>query len=143
MLGKSPASPVRSDPGTAVPGEISMKIRWMIAVVTLASAGSPAFATDVYHPARSAEEGVVLRTDHMKGLNRVQVEDDVLAARREGTLTNISRGYPPRFPLMSAPVSNRTRDQVQQEFQSWKMQPLTPDGRRMLPGVGLLDREAP
>jgi hypothetical protein len=120
-----------------------MKIRWIIAIASLAAAGSPSFATDLYHPASSAEEGVVLRTDHMKGVSRAQVEDDVLAAKRDGTLTNISRGYPPRYPFGSAPASTRTRQQVEQEFHSWKMQPLTPGGRRMLPGIGLVDREAP
>lgn len=120
-----------------------MKIRWTIAAITLLSAGTASFATDAYHSASSAEEGVVLRTDHMKGLTRAQVEDDVLAAKREGTLTNISRGYPPRYPLSSVPVSTRTREQVEQEFRAWKMQPLSPDGKRTLPGIGLLDREAP
>lgn len=120
-----------------------MNIRCTIAAVTLASAGTASFATDSYHPASSAEEGAVLRTDHMKGLTRAQVEDDVLAAKRDGTLTNISRGYPPRYPHSSVPASNRTRAQVEQEFRTWKMQPLSPDGKRMLPGIGLIDREAP
>lgn len=120
-----------------------MKVRWIIATAALASAGSSSFATDLYHPARSAEEGVALRTDHMKGLTRAQVEDDVLAAKRDGTLTNISRGYPPRYPFGSALASTMTRQQVEQEFRTWKMQPLTPDGKRMLPGVGLVDREGP
>lgn len=120
-----------------------MKIRWIVAVVTLALAGSPSFATDLYHAASSAEEGVVLRADHMKGVTSAQVESEVLAARRDGTLTNISRGYPPRFPLSAAPASTRTREQVEQEFHSWKRQPLSPDGKRMLPGAGPVDREGP
>ena len=68
-----------------------MKTRSVIAAVAIASAGSFAFADNVYHPSPSAEEGMVLRTDHMKsGLTRAQVEDDVLAAVRAGTMTNTS-----------------------------------------------------
>lgn len=120
-----------------------MKTHWTIAAATLLSAGGAAFAADVYAPARSAEEGMVLRPDPSGGLSRAQVEDDVLAARRDGTLTNISRGYPPRFPFSSPPVSTRTRQDVGQEFTTWKMQPVRPDGKKALPGVGLVDREAP
>ena len=121
-----------------------MNMRWTIAVALIASTTLPSMATELYHPAGSPEEGAVLRTDHMKGdLTRAQVEEGVLAAARDGTLTNISRGYPPRFPTVSAPVSGKTRQQVEQEFQAWKMQPLTPDGKRMVPGVGLVDRDGP
>lgn len=110
-----------------------MKMSW-IAVATLAAAATASFATELYHPS-NPEEGVTLRPEHMKsGLTRAQVEDGVLAAQRDGSLTWISRGYPPRYPLTPGPGLSKTRSQVEQELHDWKRQSGRPDGSRSQPG---------
>lgn len=116
-----------------------MKVCKLTAIAVLTSLGSVSFASELYH-ASNAEEGAVLRSDHMAtGLTRAQVQSDVLAAQRNGTLTWISRGYPPRFPIVSAPTLTKTREQVLQEFNQWKMRPVRPDGSYLVPGVGWED----
>lgn len=120
-----------------------MTTRFLIAIAALAGSASFTFASDLYHPS-NAEEGVALRQDHMKsGMTRAQVEEGVMAAQREGTLTWISRGYPPRYPLASIPPVGKTRAQVEQELFEWKRQPTRPDGSRPVPGVAWTDPVAP
>lgn len=120
-----------------------MKLRLLIAFTTLAFGTSVSSASELYHPS-NAEEGATWTPGHLKGnLSRAQVEDGVLAAQRDGTLTWISRGYPPRYPLVPAPAFTKSREQVKQELQEWKRQPARPDGSRLAPGGGWVDVMAP
>lgn len=120
-----------------------MNAGWKFAVAAVAWAATVSFASELYHPA-SAEEGMTLRPDHMKGgLTRTQVEQTVLAAQKDGTLTWISRGYPPRYPLSAGPSLTKTRAQVEQELLEWKQQPVRGDGARRVPGTGWVEQGAP
>lgn len=120
-----------------------MKLRLLIALTALASGTAVSLASELYHPS-NAEEGVMWTPVHAKGgLSRAQVEESVLAAQRDGTLTWISRGYPPRYPFVPAPALTKSREQVRQELQEWKRQPVRPDGARLVPGMGWVDSMAP
>jgi hypothetical protein len=106
------------------------------AVIATASAviGSGVLASELYHPAASAEEGMTLHLDHRKGsLTRAEVEASVMQAQRDGTLTWISRGYPPRYPFAQGPALTRTRADVDAELRAWKMRPPA-DGLYLVPG---------
>ena len=111
-----------------------MKRMPWIAVAAMAASASASLATELYHSS-NPEEGVTLRTDHMKaGLTRAQVEEGVLAAQRDGTLTWISRGYPARYPLVPAPALSNTRAQVERDLFDWKRGSGRLDGAKSAPG---------
>lgn len=115
--------------------ETTMKVRHLAFAASLGIVASTAFATELYHPTKNAEEGVTLRPDHMSsGLTREQVNATVMGAQRDGTLTWISRGYPARYPHAAGPNLTKTAEQVQQELRMWKANPVTADGLREVGG---------
>lgn len=120
-----------------------MKTRALIVSVLSLSAGL-SLADQLYHPS-NPEEGAKLRFDHMPATSRAAVEQDVMAAQRDGSLMWISRGYPARYPLQVGPTLKNTRSQVVDEMERWRLNPVTPDGLRMVQGeLGWTDaKQAP
>lgn len=118
-----------------------MKVRHvLIAAASLGMFASASFATELYHPS-NAEEGVSFQPAHLStALTRAQVHATVVAAQGDGTLTWISRGYPPRYPHTAGPASSTTRAQVLDELRLWKARPVTTDGMRQVQGeLGWVD----
>ncbi|MBO1011488.1 MULTISPECIES: hypothetical protein [Acidovorax] len=112
-----------------------MKIRTAILVASLAAFATASFATSVYHASPSQEEGVSLAPDHLgNAVSRQAVESTVLAAQKDGSLYWISRGYPATYPLVPGPKLTKTRQQVLDELQAAKRNPVTSDGMRDLGG---------
>ena len=105
-----------------------MKVRTAILVASLAASATASFATSVYHASPSQEEGVSLAADHLgNAVSRQAVESTVLAAQKDGSLYWISRGYPATYPLVPGPKLTKTRQQVLDELQSAKRNPVTSD----------------
>ncbi len=76
-----------------------------------------------------------LAADHLgNAVSRQAVESTVLAAQKDGTLYWISRGYPGTYPLVPAPKLTKTRQQVLDELQSAKRNPVGRDGVRDMGG---------
>ena len=112
-----------------------MKVRTAILVASLAASATASFATSVYHTSPSQEEGVSLAPDHLgNAVTRQSVESTVLAAQKDGSLYWISRGYPATYPLVKAPVSTKSRQQVLDELQAAQKRPATANGVRDLGG---------
>lgn len=112
-----------------------MKTRTALIAVSLAISAGASFATSVYHPSASQEEGVSLAADHLGGaVSRQAVQGAVIAAQQDGSLHWISRGYPATYPLVKGPALTKTRQQVSGELQAAKRSPVTQDGVRDLGG---------
>lgn len=112
-----------------------MKFRTAVLVASLAASATASFATSVYHASPSQEEGVSLAPDHLgNAVTRQAVESSVLTAQKDGSLYWISRGYPATYPLVPGPKLTKTRQQVTDELQSAKRNPVTSDGMRDLGG---------
>ncbi|MCZ8112988.1 MAG: DUF4148 domain-containing protein [Rubrivivax sp.] len=85
----------------------------LAAVATVAALPMAASATSVYHPAQG-EAGVTKHLDHLTSTKtRAQVQAEVLAAQKDGTLSRIARGLP--LPAETQGM-NRTRAQVVAEM---------------------------
>ncbi|MCI5069076.1 hypothetical protein [Acidovorax sp.] len=111
-----------------------MEIRTALIIASLAATTS-SFASSVYHQSTVQEEGVVFTPNHIGNtVSRETVQNAVLAAQTDGSLQWISRGYPATYPLVKAPTSTKTRDQVLQELQAVKRAPVTADGMRDMGG---------
>ena len=112
-----------------------MKVRTAFLVASLAASGTASFATSVYHESPSQEEGVALAPDHLgNAISREAVANTVVAAQKDGSLYWISRGYPATYPLVPGPKLTKTRQQVTDELQAAKRNPITRDGMRDLGG---------
>ena len=101
-----------------------------LVAIALAAVGATSHAEELFHP-NNSEVGVAIHPNHPNtdsGLTRAQVLTQVMGAQRDGTLTWISRGYPPRYPLSSGPALSKTREQVENELRAWKANPVTSDG---------------
>mgnify|MGYP003601923371 CR=1 FL=1 len=93
-----------------------MKVRTAILVASLAASATASFATSVYHASPSQEEGVSLAADHLgNAVSRQAVESTVLA-------------------LVPGPKLTKTRQQVLDELQSAKRNPVGRDGVRDMGG---------
>jgi hypothetical protein len=80
-----------------------------IAIATVAALPMAASATSVYHPA-DGEAGVTKHLDHLTSTkSRAQVQAEVLAAQKDGTLFRIQRALP--LPAETQGM-NKTRAQV-------------------------------
>lgn len=114
----------------------------LLATTALSLAVPLSFATEIYHPS-NAEEGAMLRTDHMGGgPSRDQIDGELLAAQRNGSLSWISRGYPAGYPLVRSAPLTKTSDEVRSELQQWKRRPVTGGGLTLLPGeLGWVDAD--
>ena len=76
-----------------------------------------------------------LAADHLgNAVSRQAVENTVLAAQKDGSLYWISRGYPATYPLVPGPKLTKTRQQVLDELQSAKRNPVGRDGVRDMGG---------
>lgn len=67
-------------------------------------------------------------------VSREGVQKDVLVAQQNGSLHLISRGYPATYPLVKAPASTKSRQQVFDELQAAQKRPATANGVRDLGG---------
>jgi hypothetical protein len=115
--------------------ETIMKVRTAILVASLAASATASFATSVYHASPSQEEGVSLAADHLgNAVSRQAVENTVLAAQKDSSLYWISRGYPATYPLVPGPKLTKTRQQVLDELQTAKRNPVTSEGLRDIGG---------
>ncbi|WP_159322772.1 hypothetical protein, partial [Raoultella terrigena] len=86
-----------------------MKTRTALIAASLAISAGASFATSVYHPSASQEEGVSLAADHLGGaVSRQAVQGAVIAAQQDGSLHWISRGYPATYPLVKGPALTKT-----------------------------------
>ena len=111
-----------------------MKVRTALIIASLAATTS-SFASSVYHASPVQEEGAVFAPDHLGNtVSRETVQNTVLAAQKDGSLQWISRGYPATYPLVKAPVSNKSRQQVLDELQAAQKGPATTNGVRDLGG---------
>lgn len=85
----------------------------LAAVATVAALPMAASATSVYHPA-DGEAGVTKHLDHLTSTKtRAQVQAEVLAAQKDGTLSRIALGLPLAAETQGM---NRTRAQVVSEL---------------------------
>ena len=76
-----------------------------------------------------------LAADHLgNAVSRQAVESTVLAAQKDGSLYWISRGYPATYPLVPGLKLTKTRQQVLDELQTSKRNPVTSDGLRDIGG---------
>lgn len=112
-----------------------MKVRNALIIAGLATAATTSFASSVYHQSPVQEEGAVFTPEHLgNAVSRDSVRNNVLVAQQDGSLHWISRGYPATYPLVKAPMQSKTRDQVRQELEQAKRNPLTADGMRDMGG---------
>ena len=85
----------------------------LAAIANVAALPMAASATSVYHPAQG-EAGATQHLDHLTSTKtRAQVQAEVLAAQKDGTLFSIQRGLP--LPAETQGM-NRTRAQVVSEL---------------------------
>ncbi len=85
----------------------------LAAVATVAALPMAASATSVYHPAQG-EAGVTKHLDHLTSTKtRAQVQAEVLAAQKDGTLFRIQRSLPLAAETKGM---NKTRAQVVSEL---------------------------
>lgn len=85
----------------------------LIAIAIAIAIPSLASATSLYHPA-GGEVGATSHPDHVKSnISRGDVLGSVELARKDGTLSILSRGG--AVP-MKATAPSKTREQVQQEY---------------------------
>ena len=76
-----------------------------------------------------------LAADHLgNAVSRQAVENTVLATQKDGSLYWISRGYPATYPLVPGPKLTKTRQQVLDELQTAKRNPVTSEGLRDIGG---------
>ena len=85
----------------------------LAAIATVAALPMAASATSVYHPA-DGEAGVTKHLDHLTSTKtRAQVQAEVLAAQKDGSLFRIQRGLPLAAETQGM---NKTRAQVVSEL---------------------------
>lgn len=112
-----------------------MKIRYLVLTAALAGIGNWAMATQLYHPSISQEEGSKFEAQHLiNRTSRTAVQQSVMLAQRDGTLSWISRGYPASYPLVQGPSLSKSRQQVQEELRAWQRNPVGQDGMRYVGG---------
>lgn len=112
-----------------------MKVRNALIIAGLAAAATTSFASSVYHKSPVQEEGAVFAPEHLGNtVSRDSVRNNVLVAQQDGSMHWISRGYPATYPLVKAPALSKTRDQVRQELEQARRNPVTADGMRDMGG---------
>lgn len=112
-----------------------MKVRNALIIVGLATVATTSFAASAYHASPVQEKGAVFTPDHLGNtVSRDSVRNTVLVAQQDGSLQWISRGYPATYPLVKAPTLTKSRDQVLQELEYAKRNPITQDGMRDMGG---------
>eukprot|EP01137_Pigoraptor_chileana_P035842 Opistho-2@30510 len=112
-----------------------MKVRNALIIVGLATVATTSFAASAYHASPVQEQGAVFTPDHLGNtVSRDSVRNTVLVAQQDGSLQWISRGYPATYPLVKAPTLTKSRDQVLQELEYAKRNPITADGMRDMGG---------
>ena len=112
-----------------------MKVRNALIIVGLATVATASFAGSAYHASPVQEQGAVFTPDHLGNtVSRESVRNAVLVAQQDGSLQWISRGYPATYPLVKAPALSKTREQVRQELEYSRKNPVTADGMRDMGG---------
>lgn len=112
-----------------------MKVRFALIALGLATAATASLSSTVYHTSPTQEEGVTFVPSHLgNAVSREDVQRNVLVAQQDGSLHWISRGYPATYPLVKAPVSTKSRQQVLDELQAAQKRPATANGVRDLGG---------
>ena len=112
-----------------------MKVRFALIALGLATAATASLASTVYHTSPTQEEGVSFVPSHLgNAVSREDVQKNVLVAQQDGSLHWISRGYPASYPLVPGPKLTKTRQQVLDELQSAKRNPVGRDGVRDMGG---------
>lgn len=112
-----------------------MKIRNALIIAGLAAVATTSFASSAYHNSPVQEEGAMFAPTHLGNtVSRDSVRNNVLIAQQDGSLHWISRGYPATYPLVKAPALSKTRDQVKQELEYARKNPVTADGMRDMGG---------
>ena len=112
-----------------------MKVRNALIIVGLATVATASFAGSAYHASPVQEQGAVFTPDHLGNtVSRESVRNAVLVAQQDGSLQWISRGYPGTYPLVPGPKLTKTRQQVLDELQSAKRNPVGRDGVRDMGG---------
>lgn len=112
-----------------------MKVRFALTAFSLAATATASFASTAFHASPSQEEGATFLPSHLgDSVSREDVEKDVLVAQKNGSLQWISRGYPATYPLIKAPESTKSRQQVLDELQAAQKRPSTANGVRDLGG---------
>ena len=112
-----------------------MKVRNALIIVGLATVATASFAGSAYHASPVQEKGAVFTPDHLGNtVSRESVRNAVLVAQQDGSLQWISRGYPATYPLVKAPALSKTREQVRQELEYSRKNPVTADGMRDMGG---------
>lgn len=112
-----------------------MKARFALIAFSLAATATASFASTAFHTSPSQEEGATFVPSHLgRTVSREDVQQNVLVAQQNGSLHWISRGYPATYPLVKAPVSNKSRHQVLDELQAAQKGPATTNGVRDLGG---------
>ena len=115
--------------------EILMKVRNALIIVGLATVATASFAGSAYHASPVQEQGAVFTPDHLGNtVSRESVRNAVLVAQQDGSLQWISRCYPATYPLVKAPALSKTREQVRQELEYSRKNPVTADGMRDMGG---------
>lgn len=111
-----------------------MKARFALVACSLASA-TASFASTAFHTSPIHEESVAFVPSHVGGtVSREDVQQNVLVAQQNGSLHWISGGYPATYPLVKAPASTKSRQQVLDELQAAQKRPTTLNGVRDLGG---------
>ena len=112
-----------------------MKARFALIACSLAATATASIASTAFHTSPSQEEGATLVPSHLGGtVSREDVQQNVLVAQQNGSLHWISRGYPATYPLVKGPQLTKTRQQVLDEMQAAKRNPVTSDGVRDMGG---------
>ena len=112
-----------------------MKVRFALIALGLATAATASLASTAYHTSPTQEEGATFVPSHLgNAVSREDVQKNVLIAQQDGSLHWISRGYPATYPLVKAPVSTKSRQQVLDELQSAQKRPTATNGVRDLGG---------
>ena len=112
-----------------------MKTRNVLIIASLAAVATTSFASSAYHASPVQEEGAKFAPDHLGNtVSRDSVRNNVLVAQQDGSLHWISRGYPAAYPLVKAPPLSESRDQVRQELENARRNPVTADGMRDMGG---------
>ena len=112
-----------------------MKARFALIACSLAATATASIASTAFHTSPSQEEGATFVPSHLGGtVSREDVQQNVLVAQQNGSLHWISGGYPATYPLVKAPASTKSRQQVLDKLQAAQKRPSTLNGVRDLGG---------
>lgn len=111
-----------------------MSIRTSAVAFALAVLAMPAaLATTGTTPNTAGELSFTTHPMPSSGLTREQVRKETEIARRDGTLQRLNSDG--AYYNYQGPVANsKSREQVRQELEAWRQNPVSPDGWRAVGG---------